>query len=104
MLITKKELTKEYVPMLMVSAQGTWKLVIDILRDRNEWQLCLLETRDNEFVTRKVKVTEEPFYVSSEIWELDYGTTLMTLQHETLTNHPALKLWQAWLDSKENSL
>ena len=48
-----------------------------------------------------MQLSETPFHVGADVWELNYGATLMTLNHEVLNGHPAKQLWQEWLSSNK---
>ena len=100
MLPSKKEITAANLPLLLQVTNGDWKLVSKIISTAKDFSFEIVVKKDNEFVTRVISQPEPPFYVGVDVWELNYGATLMTLEHESLVGHPANQLWQDWSKSK----
>jgi hypothetical protein len=101
MLISKKEISTEDLPLLMQTTNGDWKLVSNIITTNVDFSIEILEKNNDKFAKRVISQPEPPFYVGADVWELDYGATLMTLSHETLKEHPASQLWQDWNETKQ---
>ncbi len=99
MLITQKGLLNSSSPFLMQTATRGWLLVESITLHEGVLKLAIIEKIEERFSKRIMQLDETPFYVGADVWELNYGTTLMTLNHETLAEHPAMLLWQEWLSS-----
>jgi len=99
MLISKKDISSVQLPMLMQTSNRNWKLVLKT-KTSATFDIEILERVNDEFITRVISQDEPPFYVGEDVWELDYGTTLMTLNHESLATHPAHQLWKEWLAYK----
>jgi len=96
MLPTKKEISNQQVPLLMQITNSDWKLVLSV-KYENNFEIEILERKNGEYLKRVISQDEEPFYIGADVWELNYGATLMTLNHETLAGHPAKQLWEDWL-------
>lgn len=103
MLISKKIIQKTNPPFLLLSATGEWALVLKVTETSNGLMLEVLESNNGEFVTRSINLNEEPFYVGADIWELEYGSVLMTLNHQSLYEHPAQTLWKQWVMHKNKA-
>ncbi len=97
MLISKLKIQKTNPPFLLRSVTGGWTLVSKITETSNGLMLEAVERDYGEFVTRSIDLNEEPFSVGADIWELEYGTVLMTLTHQSLHDHPAQTLWKEWI-------
>ncbi len=101
MLISKNDILQHKPPFLMLSATQEWLLVENISKNTDIYILNIVEKKDGKFHTRSIQLYEAPFYVGAYIWELNYGTTLMTLYHDTLDQHPAKTVWMEWLSIKD---
>ena len=77
---------------------GEWSLVTAIIDKDNSQKLVIVYRKDDEFKQRIVELSEPLFYVGADVWELEFGSILMTLDHPTLFDHPAIKLWYKWLE------
>ena len=77
----------------MEHAGGDWALVTSITHTQSRLHLLLLTRQKDRFSLRSLEVTDPPFYVGEDIWELEYGSVLMTLHHPTLRSHPAKKMY-----------
>jgi len=99
MLNTQKDIASAALPLLMQSANGDWKLVIRVSLSEKKSDFHIVEKIQEVLDTRVISQTSPVFYVGAEVWELDYGATLMTLQHASLADHPANELWQQWNSS-----
>ena len=100
MLISKKDISTIQPPLLMQTSDSNWKLVLKA-KTSTTFDIEILERESDEFVTRIITQKEPPFYVGEDIWELNYGATLMTLNHQSLNEHPAQQLWKDWLAYKQ---
>ena len=97
MLLSKKNIFETNPPFLMEMANGNWLLIANITQEDDSIQLKVIEEKTKALVTRDIIINQEPFYVGADIWELEYGSKLMTLSHTTLSKHPANDLWEKWL-------
>ncbi len=75
---------------------GDWSLVIKISRVNEGLNLTILYMNSDKFREREILIDVPPFYVGAGVWELDYGSTLMTLEHPSLCEHPAKIMWEKW--------
>jgi hypothetical protein len=80
----------------MDHSAGDWSLVIYISKVDNGLNLTILSLKDNKYIQRNLLITVPPFYVGADIWELEFGSTLMTLDHPVLLEHPARIMWDKW--------
>jgi len=101
MLITKKDISNQQGPLLMQIVNGDWQLVLSV-KHENNFSIEIIEENNGEYSKRTISQDEPPFYVGADVWELNYGATLMTLNHETLVGHPAQQLWKGWLSSNSD--
>lgn len=101
MLITQKDILKSRPPFLMQSATQVWLLIESFVLFEDNLNLAIIEKIDGSFSKRAMQISETPFHVGADVWELNYGATLMTLNHEVLNGHPAKQLWQEWLSSNK---
>lgn len=85
----------------MQSATQEWLLIESIVLFEDNLNLAIIEKIDGCFSKRAMQLGETPFHVGADVWELNYGATLMTLNHETLVEHPAKLLWKEWLSSNK---
>jgi len=97
MLASKKELLNCSPPFLMKLVTGEWSLVVKISNLNNMINLLIVQSENNGFMQRNFVIPEPPFYVGADVWELEYGSVLMTLKHPSLNNHPAKILWEKWV-------
>ena len=96
MLPSTKDIFETKPPYLLEHPAGDWSLVIEILNVDKGLKLTSLFLKNNKFLQRDIIIDEPPFYVGADVWELEYGTILMTLDHPTLSEHPAKTMWNKW--------
>ncbi len=89
-------------PFIFVSANNEWLLIAKIEQVEGALNLKVVEKKNDTFSTRVIRLDETPFHVGAEIWELNYGATIKTLNHSSLVKHPATLLWQEWIKQKNN--
>ena len=104
MLISKKAIHNVNPPFLLRLATGKWTLVSKITESENCLKLEVVENKNGNFCVRSISLNEQPFYVGADIWELEYGSVLMTLKHSSLNDHPAQTLWERWIVSTKKAL
>ena len=100
MLPSKKEILESNPPFLMEHPAGDWSLIKNISKVSEGLNLTVLYMNDNTFLQRDILINVPPFYVGADVWELDHGTVLMTLEHPTLSEHPAKTMWEKWKRSR----
>ncbi|MEM7401612.1 MAG: hypothetical protein AAF304_06650 [Pseudomonadota bacterium] len=101
MLNSPNDILDHQPPFIFVSADKSWLLISEIKKLEDCIELTVIEKKNSEFSKRTVRLDETPFHVGAEIWELNYGATLMTLNHSSLSQHPATLLWQEWIKYKK---
>ena len=97
MLSSKKDILECSPPFVMEYPAGDWSLVTKISGVNNILKHTIVYIKNGALKQRYLDVKEPPFYVGAEVWELDYGSVLMTLNHPSLLEHPARKIWEEWL-------
>lgn len=97
MLISDKDICKSNPPFLLQSATNEWTLISKISGSKHNLKLEIVERKNEEFSQRSLVLNDPPFYVGADVWELEYGSRLMTLNHPSLINHPAREIWKDWL-------
>ena len=102
MLPSKKDILKCSPPFLMELPTGEWSLIINVAEVNGFLKLDIVNMKKGVLKQRAIELTEQPFYVGADVWELNYGSVLMTLEHPSLLGHPARKIWEAWLASKNS--
>jgi hypothetical protein len=100
MLISQKDILECNPPFLMRLSNSAWQLVENVVLHEARYCLTIIEKIDGKFSKRLIQLDEAPFHVGEDVWELDYGSTLMTLRHESLTEHPAKQVWQDYLNHR----
>ena len=93
MLPTQKDIADCRPPFLLKYPSGDWSVITKIMKHKEEITFHTLYTELSELLQSKITIKEKPFYVGADIWELNYGSIIMTLKHPTLAEHPATKLW-----------
>lgn len=101
MLITQKNILECNPPYVMELSNNTWQLVEQITLIEERYSLTIIEKDDEKISKRIIYLDETPFHVGEEVWELNYGSTLMTLNHKSLDGHPAKQVWQEYLTSNK---
>lgn len=101
MLISKKNILETNPPFLMALTNNQWQIVAQITLLDERYKLTIIEKIDGKFTKRILQLDETPYHVGVDVWELNYGATLMTLKHESLADHPAKGMWQEFLKSNK---
>jgi len=97
MLPSIKDILKCNPPYLLQYPSGDWSLVIKIVQFNGNLKLTILDMESDNFTQRNITLIEPPFYVAANVWELEYGSVVMTLDHPTLLDHPAKNIWDKWI-------
>ncbi len=85
------------LPLLLSMPGDTWHLIIKIEKLSDDEFCCsCLRQSDNSIEEYTQDIHETPFHVGDGIWELSYGSELVTLLDSSLNDHPAKQLWQQW--------
>jgi len=83
-------------PLIMTIPNSSWHLIVKIERLSGQCVIDCIKEENEQITSYQQSLTEEPFHVAENIWELSYGVEIMTLQHRSLSAHPAIQLWQKW--------
>jgi hypothetical protein len=101
MLITKKDILNSRPPFLLKSAAGEWLLIEKIQSSEIGLTLSVIEKVNSKYCQRTIELDETPFHVGADVWELNYGATIVALEDDSLRGHAAIELWQEWVNSKK---
>lgn len=89
------------LPLLLSMPGNAWHLIISIEKIAEEkYQCACIKQQGNSMHQYTQEINETPFHVGDGIWELSYGSELMTLLDSHLTTHPATLLWQQWRNNQ----
>ncbi|MGD2117941.1 MAG: hypothetical protein PVG66_06265 [Chromatiales bacterium] len=98
MLINSKDIYDAEPPFLILFANQQWK-VASKLQPHNDGVGYVEPFSPDEDAMSGV-IPGSPWHVGDNVWELDYATQIMTLDHPNLRKHPAWQLWLQWLQFK----
>jgi hypothetical protein len=99
MLIRPRNIFETNPPFLIVFGNGQWKVArqlfphpegVAYLEPFSEHQ----DAEDPDGV-----IPGSPWHVGDNVWEMDYNTQIMTLDHPHQHRHPGWRLWLHWLSS-----
>ena len=96
MLPARKNILYCKPPYLLKYPTGKWTLITGVKSRGEKLELISARIEEGEFKTDTIRLDDMPYYVGADIWELPYGSVLMTLNHPTLEKHPAGQLWSEW--------
>ena len=100
MLNQRVDILEARPPLLLSMPGNAWHLIISIEKIAEEKYRCTcIKHQDNSIQQYTQEISETPFHVGEGIWELSYGSELMTLLDNSLGDHPAKMLWQQWCQS-----
>ena len=89
-------------PFLVLFANKQWKLAIDVKPHAQGIQI--VEPFSTDEVHDSLVIPGSPWHVGENVWELDYATQVMTLDHPNHHSHPAWQLWLHWLQHQGTEL
>lgn len=97
MLNQRKDITEAKPPLLLSNSDDSWHLVISVAKlEADNYELTCVQKQNDTFNQYTKILSESPFHVAENIWELGYGSEIKTLLDETLKNHAASVLWSEW--------
>ena len=90
-------------PFLVLFANGQWKLAIEVIPHAQG--IAISEPFSENTPDSNIVIPGSPWHVGDNVWELDYATQVMTLDHPNHHQHPAWQLWLHWLQhqNKDNN-
>lgn len=97
MLTRPRDIFAEEPPFLIVFGNGQWKVARQLLphADGVAYLEPFSERRDDEEPDGVIHGS--PWHVGDSVWEMDYNTQIMTLNHPHQHRHPGWRLWLHWL-------
>ena len=97
MLNNRKDIIDAKLPLLLLAPDNSWELIVALEKiAADHYQGLFVRIKNDQLEGRELSIHEAPFHVAEDIWELQYGVQVMTLDHYTLRNHPASTAWQQW--------
>lgn len=82
-------------PFLVLYANKQWKVAAEV--KPHPRGVALIEPFSEGNQDAAVIIPGTPWHVGDNVWELDYATQIMTLDHPNYHHHPAWQLWLHWL-------
>lgn len=96
MLNNREDILAVRTPLLQLMPDQSWHIILKMhLLENGDIECECIRSDQQRMHTFRNVLTEPPFHVAAGIWELSYGVQIMTLNHETLRNHPARQLIQS---------
>lgn len=102
MLVSSKNILNSVFPLLMESNLGNCKLIINITTCNDNIILCTLDKVNGIFVQKNILLGEQPFHLGDDVWEIEYGSRIMTFNAHMKNNHELYQLWRDWKLSASN--
>ena len=97
MLNNRKDIIHAKLPLLLLAPNNSWELIVTLEKiAADQYKGLFIRVTGEQLEARELSIQEAPFHVAADIWELQYGVQIMTLDHDTLRNHPASEAWQRW--------
>ena len=81
-------------PFLILFADKKWKLAIELVP--HPQGIAFIEAFHEDQPDSAILIPGSPWHVGENVWEFDYATQVMTLDHPSYHNHPAWQLWLYW--------
>ncbi len=101
MLNQRKDISEASPPLLLTFPDGNFHLIASIeCIETNQYSCNCVKKLEGEFIQYQHHISDVPFHVAENIWELKFGVEIMTLLESDLTNHPATQIWQEWIDQQ----
>ena len=97
MLNQRRNILDVPAPFIMTVPNADWHLIV-ALKENETQQLTLscVKQEQGKLIEYQKLIDERPFHVAEDIWELSYGVEIMTLNHRSLAQHPAVEIWRLW--------
>lgn len=86
-------------PFLVIYANKQWKVALEILPHPKG--AAFIEPYMENDPDQAIILPGTPWHIGDNVWEFDYATQVMTLDHPNYHNHPAWRLWLHWLKSRD---
>jgi hypothetical protein len=85
-------------PFLVLFANQQWKVAIEVIPHAQG--IAIIEPFSENTPDSAVIIPGSPWHVGDNVWEFDYATQVMTLNHPNYRKHPAWQLWLYWLQQQ----
>lgn len=95
MLDHDRDILSSKPPFLVLFANNAWKVAIELLP--HPQGIAIIEPFSDGDKDSAVIIPGTPWHVGDNVWEFDYATQIMTLDHPNYHKHPAWQLWLYWL-------
>ena len=90
-----KDIFEAKPPFLVLYNNKQWKVAIELVQHVKG--IAFIEPFTHKTDDQLTIVPGTSWHVGEEVWEFDYGTQIMTLDHPNYHKHPAWQLWLSWL-------
>ena len=97
MLIRPRNIYEVEPPFLILFGNGEWKVARQILPHTDGVAYLEPFSEDSTEADPDGVIPGSPWHVGENVWEMDYSTQIMTLDHPQQRRHPAWQLWLQWL-------
>ena len=97
MLIRPNDIFQVDPPFLILFGNGQWKVASRLLPHPDGIGYQEPFSTIAEVDQPHGVVSGNPWHVGDDVWEMDYNTQIMTLDHSNFHSHPAWRLWLHWL-------
>ena len=100
MLNQRKSILEACPPLLITMSDGSWHLVTRVQTSASQgFEYECVKQTGNALEPYRLHLSEDPFHIGADIWELEYGVQIMTLMDASLETHPANSVWESWKQS-----
>ncbi len=90
-----KDIFEAEPPFLVVYANNQWKVAVELVAHARG--VAFIEPFSHDGDDQLNIVPGTAWHLGENVWEFDYATKIMTLNHPCYHKHPGWQLWLAWL-------
>ena len=101
MLIRPRNILEIDPPFLIIFGNGDWKVARRLVAHPDGVGYFEPYSAADDDENPDGVVAGSPWHVGDNVWELDYNTQIMTLDHPQYHTHPAWQLWLVWLTTHD---
>ncbi len=84
-------------PFLIVFANGQWRVATQVFKHSDGVGFIEPFASDTDLERPSGVIPGATWHVGDNLWETDYKTRIMNLDHPHDRRHPARQLWLQWL-------
>lgn len=101
MLVRPKDIFSVEPPFLILLGNGNWR-VARAIHPHPDGLAYVEPFSSADAESPSGVLAGEPWHVGNHVWEMEYNTQIMTLDHPYHRAHPAWQLWLQWLQTEGN--